>query len=231
MKNFTSILLMILFSTLLNAQENYKNLWQEVHKLETENLPKSALKIVNTIYTKAENSQNSPQIIKCLFYKSKFALTLEENAQLKIVNQFKEHIKKSEFPTKNILQNILANLYWQYFQQNRWQFYNRTQTKEKIDKIDFRTWDLNTLFSEIQIHFKESLQNKEKLQQADIYKFRDILHTVKNSEKYRPTLYDFLAHNALGFYKTPENNITKPAYQFKINNSDFLSDYNSFIVY
>ncbi|OSY88506.1 alpha-2-macroglobulin [Tenacibaculum holothuriorum] len=228
MKKFTSIVLMILFSTLLNAQENYKSLWEEVHKFEIDNLPKSALKIVDKIYDKAEKTQNSPQLIKCLLYKSKFALILEENAQLQIINQFKEHISTSEFPTKNVLENILANLYWQYFQQHRWQFYNRTQTKEKVDKNDFRTWDLNTLFSEIHHYFEASLKNENKLQQVDVYKFGEILHAVKDSKKYRPTLYDFLAHNALDFYKTSESNITKPAYQFKINNPAFLSDLYSF---
>ena len=68
-------------------------------------------------------------------------------------------IAKSTFPTKNILESYLANLYWQYFQQNRYQFYNRTKTEIKVDSIDFRTWDLTTLFNEISIHFNASLQN------------------------------------------------------------------------
>ncbi|WP_299103660.1 MG2 domain-containing protein [uncultured Tenacibaculum sp.] len=224
MKKFTSILLMILFSTLVNAQENYKNLWDKVHKFELENLPKSALNVVEQIYTKAEKEKNTPQLVKTLLYKSKFSLTLEEDAQLKIIEQFKKHINKSEFPTTNVLENILANLYWQYFNQNRWKFYNRTQTKEKVTKEDFRTWDLNTLFEEIHLNFQKSLENKAQLQQIDIYTFSDILNLVKGSKKYRPTLYDFLAHNALDFYKTSETNITKPAYQFKLNDKKYLSD-------
>ncbi|WP_299012215.1 hypothetical protein [uncultured Polaribacter sp.] len=65
-------------------------------------------------------------MIKSLLYQKKFALTLEENAQLKVITNFKKHIAKSNFPTKNVLQNILANLYWQYFTQNRYKFYRRT---------------------------------------------------------------------------------------------------------
>ncbi len=223
MKKLTPILLMILFSTLLNAQENYKGLWDQVQKFETKNLPKSALKVVNTIYNKAEKSNNSPQIIKSLLYKSKFSLTLEENAQLKIINQFKEQIDKNSFPTKNILENILANLYWQYFNQNRWKFYQRTRTTEKVDDNDFRTWDLDTLFAEIHKYYQKSLENGLLLQQTNIDKFEENLHSVKDSKKYRPTLFDFLAHNALKFYKTTETNITKPSYQFKIDNPNLIS--------
>ncbi|CAM1352506.1 alpha-2-macroglobulin family protein [Tenacibaculum insulae] len=229
MKKTALLLFMItLFSTTLNAQENYKDLWNKVQGFEKENLPKSALKIVDLIYAKAEESKNSPQIIKSLFYKSKFSLTLEEDAQLKIINQFKEQINKSNFPTKNVLENVLANLYWQYFNQNRWKFYQRTKTSEKIDTSDFRTWDLDTLFTEIHTYYQKSLENERLLQQTNIREFSDILHTVEESEKYRPSLFDFLAHNALRFYKTSETNITKPTYQFKINAPELISDFLTF---
>ncbi|CAL2101970.1 Alpha-2-macroglobulin [Tenacibaculum sp. 190130A14a] len=228
MKKLTSILLMILFSTFIHAQKNYNDLWDQVHKFELENLPKSALEIVDEIYEKADKEQNAPQLVKTLLYQSKFSLTLEEDAQLKIISQFKKQIDKSEFPTSNVLENVLANLYWQYFTRNRWKFYNRTQTKEKVDEKDFRTWDLNTLFKEIHTTYQASLKNRTKLQQIDIYQFSEILILAKGSKKYRPTLYDFLAHNALEFYKTTETNITKPAYQFKLNNKDYLGNAHTF---
>ena len=197
---------MILFFSTTNAQENYNDLWEKVQRLEVENLPKSALKIVDDIYAKAEKNNNAPQIVKTLFYKSKFGLVLEEDAQLKIINDFKSHINKSEFPTKNVLENVLANLYWQYFNQNRWKFYQRTKTSKKVDTTDFRTWDLDTLFEEIHTYYKSSLKEKLLLQKVDVHQFKDILHVVKGSKEFRPTLFDFLAHNALQFYKTSENN-------------------------
>jgi hypothetical protein len=229
MKKITTTLLMILlFSTISNAQSSFEGLWLKVEKFEIDNLPKSALNIVEDIYTKAEKEKNSPQIIKSLFYKSKFSIILEEDAQLKVINSFKKHISESEFPTKNILENVLANLYWQYFNQNRYKIYNRTKTEKKVNTDDFRTWDLNTLFKEIHIHFNASLKNSEKLQKINIHDFADILSIQKGSKKYRPTLYDFLANNALAFYKSSETSITKPSYKFIIDNPSFLSDYKTF---
>ncbi|MCG8892598.1 alpha-2-macroglobulin [Tenacibaculum finnmarkense] len=229
MKKIKTLLFMItIFSGALNAQENYNGLWEDVAKFEQQNLPKSALKVVETIYAKADVSKNSPQIIKALFYKSKFSLTLEEDAQLKIINQFKIHIDKSDFPTKNVLENVLANLYWQYFNQNKWKFYNRTKTSEKVDTIDFRTWDLDTLFAEIHTHYQKSLENGLLLQQTDIREFKDILYLVEGSKEYRPSLFDFLAHNALDFYKTSETNITKPSYHFKIDNQKLIGTAKKF---
>lgn len=233
-KTTTTLLMIFLFSSYLNSQEKYTTLWQEVTAFEQKNLPKSALKTVDLIYKKASTTDNTPQIIKALFHKSKYVLTLEEDAELTIINQFKEQIAKSSFPAKNILENVLANLYWQYFNQNRYQFYNRTKTENKVDssisagKIDFRTWDLDTLFKEINCYFKASLENETKLQNIAINAFAPILQISEEAEIYSPTLYDFLANNALTFYKTSETAITQPANKFTINNENYLSEYSSF---
>ncbi|WP_396603112.1 alpha-2-macroglobulin family protein [Algibacter sp. R77976] len=229
MKRSLFLFMIILFSTFSQAQNlNYEDLWVKVEKLEVDGLPKSALKLVNDIEKQANYDANYPQLIKTMLFKSKYALVLEEDAQLSIINDFKTKISESEFPTKNILENILANLYWQYFKQHRWQFYNRTKTAEKVDAVDFRTWDLQTLFDEIHVHYQSSLENGLMLQQESLKKYNTLLNEQKGSKTYRPTLFDFLSHNALEFYKTNETNITKPAYKFEIDNTAFLGDAKTF---
>ena len=225
---------MLLFANFSYSQNNYPDLWKSVEKFEVEGLPKSALEVVKTIGEKAEIDNDNVQRIKVLLFKSKFALILEEDAQLSIVNNFKSQIASSEFPTKNILENLLANLYWQYFQQNRWQFYNRTNTETKVastgsaTKEDFRTWDLQTLFDEISLHYQNSLEQQLLLQLEDLKTYDELLINQVDSKTFRPTLFDFLAHNALEFYTTDEYSITKPAYKFEVDNAQFVSDARSF---
>ena len=223
-----TILCILLFTFTINSQNTFELLWTDVNKFEVDNLPKSALKVVQTIYSKATKEGNSPQLIKSLFYKSKFSLTLEEDAQLKIIHQFKHHISKSTFPTKNVLEGVLANLYWQYFTNNRYKFYNRTSTKNKVNSYDFRTWDLNTLFKEIHLHFKASLKEEAKLQQTPITTFSNILQLHKDAQTYTPTLYDFLANNALSFYKSSETSITRPSHKFIIEDPNYIKNTNLF---
>ena len=223
-----AIIMILLFANLSYSQNNYSDLWKSVEKFEVEGLPKSALEVVKTISSKAIKEANNVQRIKVLLFKSKFTLILEEDSQLNIINNFKTEISQSEFPTKNILENLLANLYWQYFQQNRWQFYNRTKTSEKIDKDDFRTWDLQTLFDEISLHYQNSLEQQLLLQLEDLKNFDELLILQEDSKTFRPTLFDFLAHNALKFYSTDENSISQPAYKFEIDNQEFLNDSQSF---
>ncbi|WP_323789362.1 alpha-2-macroglobulin family protein [Psychroserpens sp.] len=229
MKLITNIIMILCFANFSAAQsDDFKNLWKDVAKHESDGLPKSALKVVETISELAKAKNNAPQHIKALLHKSKYILTLEEDAQLKIVEDFKTEISKSKTPSKNILENMLATMYWQYFQQHRYQFYNRTNTSEKVDD-DFRTWDLQTLFTEIQSYYQRSLQNGLILQQTQLSDYKDIIQDQNGSKAFRPTLYDLLSHNALEFFKTNENNITKPAYKFEVENPNLLGPAQTFM--
>ncbi|WP_233195882.1 alpha-2-macroglobulin [Aquimarina sp. MAR_2010_214] len=212
----------------MKGQNNYQDDWKKVETFNQKGLPKSALEVVEAIYNNAKKENNDNQVIKALLHKAKYMFTLEENAQLTIIKDLKSEINDSKFPKKNILESILANLYWQYFQQNRWKFYNRTQTSEKVDTEDFRTWDLETLFKEVHSHYQKSIKNGVLAQQTNLNKFDQILHTYSDSKKYRPTLYDFLVHNALDFYKTSETNITKPSYAFTIDDKKHLQEHTVF---
>ncbi|TXE10532.1 alpha-2-macroglobulin [Gelidibacter salicanalis] len=228
-KHIMTVFVILLFSTVTQAQSNsYENLWKKVENFEKEGLPKSALEVVEQISKMAVVEKTTTQNVKSLLYKSKYALILEEDAQLKVVNDFKSQIAKSKTPTKNILENMLANLYWQYFQNNRYRFYNRTQTEEKVNADDFRTWDLKTLFQEIDCHYENSLQHEEQLQKTALSNFDDLLHLEKESKVFRSTLFDFLSHNALEFYQTDEIMITQPAYKFTIDALEFLADAKTF---
>jgi uncharacterized protein YfaS (alpha-2-macroglobulin family) len=221
--------MLICFANFTSAQTpSYDQLWKEVAKQENDGLPKSALKIVEQISAKAEKESNAPQQIKALVYESKYALTLEEDAQLSIIKKFKSKISQNEAPVKNVLENMLATLYWQYFQQHRYQFYNRTNTAEKVDAIDFRTWDLQTLFDEIHLHYQNSLQNGLLLQQESIKAYSIILSEQSGSKLLRPTVFDLLNHNALSFYSTTESSITQPAYKFEIDNENYIGNASQF---
>ncbi|HET8838104.1 MAG TPA: alpha-2-macroglobulin, partial [Flavobacteriaceae bacterium] len=226
-----SFLFIFLISFAVNCQSvpnDYEELWQKVEKYEGTGLPKSALQIVENILEKAKRENNSPQIVKSLLFQSKYILTVEEGARLKILADFNRTIAASGFPTENILEGILANMYWQYFQANRYRFYQRTKTKEKVDSTDFRTWDLQTLMNEVNLHFQRSLENGDKAKQLKLKDFAAILSEAPGSKKLRPTLFDFLGHLALDFYKNPENQIAEPVYKFEVDRKDFLETAEDF---
>ena len=212
-----------------NTPDSFTKLWKEVAALEKEQMTKSANEKVGFIYQKAVAEKNVPQKIKSLLYQSKYALVLKEEATLQVINNFKEEIAQADFPEKNILNSLLAQVYWQYYRQNQWRFMERTHTEEKVDAEDFRTWDLQTIMQEIHLHFENSLENAFLAQQKPLKNFDELLVTEENSKKYRPTLYDFLAQNALEFYKTDVPNSVQAFEKFEIDNPGLLKDNKTFI--
>ena len=218
----------LFFSVNLFAQSKpipWAAFWHRVQGHELAGLPKSAATVVDSIYTLAKEQENSPQLIKALLYQSKFLLTLEEDAQLKIVRNLQQEINTSSFPEKYILESVLAELYWQYYQQNRWRIYNRTHTEAKVSEGDFRTWDVQTLLNEIHAGFQRSLQSRNLSQQLALRYFDAILEREASSKTFRPTLYDFLAQNALDFYTSRESSINRPASEFRISESAFFKPF------
>ena len=81
------------------------------------------------------------------------------------------------------------------------------------------------MFNEIHHYFQNSLSNTSLLKNIKLESINEILIQADNSKKYRPTLYDFLMHNAIDFYSTNESSITKPSNEFKIDNDKYFFDF------
>ncbi len=204
------------------STETYKKLWHKVKEYEQKGLTKSAYKTVETIYDLAKTEQNSPQIIKSLLYESKYILRLEEDSTLKIINNFKKEITSASFPEKNVLANYLAQIYWQYYQQNRWRFAQRTELAQPVDTTDFRTWDLHTLIAKTNAYFELSLKDSQRLIKVPVKYWQDIIEYNAKNVRYQPALYDILLYETLKFYQNDENNLIRPLEYFEIDQPDYF---------
>jgi hypothetical protein len=208
--------------------DSYEKLWKEVDSLEQQGLTKSALEKAEAIYTLAKKSDNAPQVVKSLIYKAKYKQVLEEGGLEKTLQQFEEEIGASHFPARNILQSAAAELYWNYYQQNRWKFSQRTQTVN-FNPEDIATWDLRSITNRVTDLYKRSLENTDSLKQMPIEPFSAILEKGNMPVAYRPTLFDFLAHRALDFFMNEEAYLTQPAYKFNLAGEDLFQSTQKFM--
>jgi hypothetical protein len=115
-----------------------------------------------------------------------------------------------------LMDTILANWYWHYFQNNRWRFLQRTQTAQAPGN-DFTTWDLPRLFAEIDKQFQKALTSADQLKRTAIGQFDALLERGTYPDSYRPTLYDFIAYDALDFYSSGEQAAAKAEDAFEIS--------------
>lgn len=217
MKKSIFFLLLTLGFQLLSAQTKYDKLWKEVEQFELEGKFKSAAEITDKILRRAELSEESAQLIKSFIYKSKFALLLEEDAQQKIVSEIRAYIAKSDFPTNVILKSVYAGFLEQYLSQNQYKIRNRTQTSNSGSSDNFEVWDINALVNKIGNLYQESVSDGIRLKQIPIKDYEAILTDSRTSSKYRPTLFDFLVHRALNFYKIDRVYTNRPKERFLLN--------------
>ena len=205
----------------------YAKEWKKVDSLANKGLNKSALEVVNGIYDKAKTENNAPQYVKAIIHRMKFEQYMEEYSLIKALNKLNEEAKEAKYPVKPVLQSMIAESYWQYYQQNRYRFYNRTTTVN-FDNDDITTWDLKTIFTKVVENYQASLEATDSLKRTPLNIYDEILVKQSNSRKFRPTLYDFLAHRAVDFYMNEEPDITRPAYKFEINSESYFWNYDEF---
>ena len=207
--------------------EVYKKEWTRVDSLEQNGLTKSALTEVEAIYKKAKNEKNHQQIIKSLIIKAKLQSYVEENAFAKTLNELNAEAVDAKYPLTPLLHSIIGEMYWMYFQNNRWKFYNRTETVN-FDNNDITTWDLKKITDASIKHYLLSIQNIDSLTRTPIDSFTEII-IEKNARDYRPFLYDFLAHRATDYFMNEEPGLTKPVYEFTIDSAKYLAPFNEFV--
>ncbi len=205
----------------------YAKEWKKVDSLANKGLYKSSLEVVTGIYDKSKAENNAPQFVKAIIHRMKFEQYIEEYSLVKALNKLNEEAKEAKYPVKPILQSMIAESYWNYYQQNRYRFYNRTETVN-FENDDITTWDLKTIFTKVLENYQASLASTDSLKRTPLNIYDEILVT-QNSRKFRPTLYDFLAHRAVDFYMNEEPDITRPTYKFEINSESYFWSYDDFI--
>ena len=209
-------------SLLIYAKGNvYKEEWKKIDSLEQNGLTKSALQEVKKIYQKAKKEDNYQQVLKSLIVKAKFQSLVEENAFTTTIQEITLEATKSDYPLDPLLHSIIAEMYWQYYKMNRWKFQNRTTTVN-FNHSDISTWDLKKIIHTTKQQYLLSLQNIDSLKRTPVEVFDELI-IEKNARKYRPFLYDFLAHRALDFFINEESNVTNPADRFVLDNVKYMA--------
>ena len=209
--------------------DSYDASWSAVAGFEKVGQTRSAMKEVDVILLQAEKDFNSPQMIKALLHKFKYTMVLEEDAELKIIELLNKHIELTDDElARAVLHSVKAEGLWNYYQSNRHKFYNRSSQTETINE-DFRTWDLASIMKEIRKHHLLALEQATDLQQASINTFDPILLQGDESNAYRPTLYDLLAHRAIDFFMNGESGLTEGREVFALDQEAYFSSAEEFV--
>ena len=225
-----SFLFIFLLSFNASAQVKYTLAdFEKVDFIANEGKPKDALNLIAKINKQAQSDNNAPLLIKSVIYRMMFQSYLEEDAFDKILIDLRKDISNAKQPEKSILQSLLAETYWNYLQQNRWQINQRTQIEGDVS-TDIKTWSIKKLNDETVKYYLLSLKESELLQQTKVDVLDAVLAGDKNNRKFRPTLYDLLAHRAIGIFNNTQLNLTQYDEELiNMSNVDWFGNHETFL--
>ncbi|SFH10869.1 alpha-2-macroglobulin family protein [Pedobacter insulae] len=216
---FPFLICLTLFNATAFGQKYTIDDFYKVDSLANQAQPKDALAIIDKMTVQARAEGNSSMLIKSVIYKMLFQQYLEENAFDKILIDLRKDISLAKQPEKSILQSLLAETYWRFYQANQWRISQRTNVNANIGD-DINTWSLPKLTEEITKTFLSSLQEITLLQNTKVDVLDKVLTGDKYNRSFRPTLYDLLAHRALDVFSNTQIDITQA------NKSDSTSFYS-----
>lgn len=194
----------------------YESEWKKVDSLVEQGLPKSARELVEKIYQDAQSKNSSVQMLKAQLYFIRLSGQDNESADSLNIARAEAETQKTSFPLKAVWQSITAQLYWNYYEQNRYKILQRSTTSEVVDN-DFEQWDAAKFAEKVSALYKQSLSNAEGLKGISIEAYNPVLIKGTNTENLRPTLFDLLAFRAIDFFENEEAGLSKPAFAFVLD--------------
>ncbi len=190
-------------------------LWNQVDSAINKGLPKTAIELLDQIIPGALQDQAYAEATKAICLKIVQEGRIQGNKAEELIVRLQAEIATVPEPMKPVMEAVLGHWYWLYFQQNRWRFIQRTATAEPPG-ADFTTWDLARILAEIDKHFTLALAAEATLKATPIGVWDDLLEKGTMPDACRPTLYDFLAFDALSFYNSGEQAGALPQETFEI---------------
>jgi len=179
------------------------DLWKQVNDAINRGLPKTAMEILDQIIPGALADQAYAEATKAICMKIVQEGRIQGNKPEERITRLQAEIATAPEAMKPVMETILGHWFWQYFQANRYRFLQRTQTATPPGE-DFTTWDLARILAEIDKHFTLALAAEAQLKATPIAQWDDLIEKGTMPDSYRPTLYDFLVHEALSFYNSGE---------------------------
>ncbi len=215
MKKWFGLMVALSALTLTGGAAPRNEQWKKVDEAIQKGLPKTAIDLLDPIIRDALRERAYAEAVKGIARRIVLEGNIQGNKPEEKITRMRAELARAPREIKPLLETILGHWYWQYFQQNRWRFMQRTTTAQ-APGADFTTWDLERLFREIDLHFQTALAAHAQLKRIPIADYSDLLTKGDMPDQYRPTLYDFIVYEALKFYTAAEQAGAKPQDAFEI---------------
>lgn len=231
MRYFPSLLkisLIAIFVVIINPgfvapdqPDSYEKLWKEAQNAAEKGLPKTAFDLLETMRTKAISEGNGIQLIRANLLQYSLMQSYEEDYLIKAIAHAEAQLALLKRPEKELMHSLIAEMYWFYFQQNRFEILSRGEIKSQPSS-DLRELDLRSLRNTIADHYSKSLEALGAMDSIPLSRYELLLtETQKEGLQLQPSLFDFVAARALDYYQNKDASLSENFLQNSINNPDY----------
>jgi len=197
-------LLLSLFvcSTVLTAAPQDAE-WKKVDRFMEKKLPQSAAAALVKMEAAARAAKDWPQAARALATRVLIESSeeIQEERPEGRVARMEEELAKAPPEMLPVLRTAQAEWFYEYYQRNSWKLMQRTAG---ATGADIATWDARRVLTEMDARFTQALSHADELRRTPIAQWSALLPPGKLPDRYTPTLYDFLAGEALTFYTMGE---------------------------
>lgn len=220
---YLNLFLLLFLSTTLAMSQNEitKQRWEKIEANMENSLPQSAMKDLQELYKDAKAAHDADNQIKALIYIMRCNDLVEEDAFEKDIAFVKAELTTAQSPVNSILYAMLGDMYWQYFQRNRYRSSASTNTAN--DSTDIQTWDQKAILEATILAYQHSLKDKEFLLRYNTDQLKQVIEKNGTNHFQTANLYDFLGRKALLFFQSTEASVSRPAEQFNLNDARYFS--------
>jgi uncharacterized protein YfaS (alpha-2-macroglobulin family) len=206
--------------------------WEKVNTFLGRNNPRSALEALQPIEAAALAEKAWPEAAKALALRLDTEWSLEEDDDpAGRMTRMEAELAKAPAEMHPVLLMLQAQAYYEYFDDHRWEIMRRTRTGDGIGE-DITTWDLPRLLAETDARFQKALAAAATLKQTPVAQWEPLIEKGGLPDTYQPTLYDFLARQALEFYAAGEQAGAEEANAFRFAvNSPALGTMEEFLAW
>lgn len=178
--------------------------WKKVEEDMEKDLPKSAIETLTAIDAAARQEKAWAEAIRATAQRIQLQGRIEEGrSPTAAIEMMQKTIVDAPAEMKPMLGVVQSLWLWNYFQQNEWRFRRRSPDAGPVSD-DIKTWDLRRILSEVDAGFMKALGQAEALRAIPVADFDKLYDKGNLDDALRPTLYDLVAHEVLGFYQADQ---------------------------
>lgn len=226
------ITISVLMSVFANHHDkpvfDFDKAWIEVENDIKNRLPKSALEKSEKILIEAEKTDNKPQQAKSLIYIGRLTIETDESGVEVTMLRYEQKIKDLPAPINYILASYIAELYQNYFDNNRWRIAERTYIAED-ENTNYKVWSTQKFLNTIEQWYLYSIKMRADVD-IPVDEYRLIMNEFNSDGKvFRPTVYEVLVDRAIYFFNNYSDYEVSNPNSFQVDESWYFDDVNTFV--